>query len=145
MEQGRGEFEESPESPPRPPRVPSPNHSRTGVGDSPVFKVTAAIADGVTQAEVYEALVDRVADAVEASSAGLWLVSEDGSRRAALVRSRGYTSEAAGAMEDLEVETASVMPVLDCILSARPVWIPSQAALYERYPHLKALATDGRS
>jgi signal transduction histidine kinase len=117
-----------------------------GPQESPIFRVTAAIADAVTPDEVYEALVDRVADAVGASSAGLWLVAGAGDgERASLVRNRGYSPSAVRAMEVLDLEDADVMPVLDCIRRGAPLWIRSQTALYESYPHLRALATAGRS
>jgi signal transduction histidine kinase len=112
--------------------------------EAPIFKVTAAIADAVTPDEVYSALVDRVADVVGASSAGLWLVSGQG-ERATLMRSRGYSREAARAMDVLDLDVAGTMPVVDCIRSGAPLWLPSQAALYDRYPHLRALATAGRT
>jgi signal transduction histidine kinase len=144
MKQDRGQLLESP-APVATPRLASiEDGPRRPDEDSAVFKVTAAIAEAVTPAEVYEALVDRVADAVGASSAGLWLVGAEG-KGATLVRSRGYSAEAARAMEELELDRPSVMPVLDCIRSAAPLWIPSQAALYEQYPHLRMLATAGRS
>src|SRR5436190_1522602 len=61
------------------------------------------------------------------------------------MRSRGYGPEAVRAMQLLDVHGATTMPALDCIRLATPVWIPSQAALYERYPHLQSLATLSRS
>ncbi len=48
-------------------------------------------------------------------------------------------------MRHLNVNLDPGMPVLDCIRSGEPLWIPSQAALYERYPHLRRLTTAGRS
>ncbi len=120
------------------------NPGGLAVLENPVLKVLVAIADAVTPAEVHEALVDRVGEAVGASSVGLWLV--DGTADAAmLVRGRGYSPAAESAMRRLDVHRPDSMPVLDAIRTGEAVWIPSQPALYERYPHLVDLATPGRS
>src|SRR4051794_33013820 len=70
--------------------------------EAPAFRVIAAIAEAVSADEVYQALVDRVADVVGASSAALWLVDGDG--YANLIRSRGYTAEAARAIQRLAID-----------------------------------------
>ena len=118
--------------------------SHLSVLENPVLKVLEAVADAVTPAEVHEALVDRIGQALGASSVGLWLVDAEGDTTT-LVRSRGYAAEAEQAMRHLNVNLDPGMPVLDCIRSGEPLWIPSQTAMYERYPHLRRLATDGRS
>ena len=43
-----------------------------------LLKITAAIAEAVTAREVYAAIVEQVTAALDASSAGLWLVQDDG-------------------------------------------------------------------
>ena len=119
-------------------------HPTGRIEDAPIFKITAAIADAVTEAEVYEALVDHVAEAAGASSAALWLVDRDG-QAATLVRSRGYAPEAVNAMQVLEVGGSVSLPVVDCIRTGAPLWIPSQGEVYDRYPHVRPLTTPGRS
>jgi signal transduction histidine kinase len=121
-----------------------PRSSSARIEDAPIFKITAAIADAVTANEVYEALVDHVADAVGASSAGLWLVDRD-EQTATLIRSRGYAPEAAAAMRVIDVRHPLALPVADCIRAAAPIWIPSQAAMHEGYPEARELSTAGRS
>lgn len=117
---------------------------RSRVEDAPIFKVLAAIADAVSASEVYEALVDRVAEAVDASSAGLWLADGDG-LTATLVRARGYSADAVRAIEVLQLHGQESSPALDCIRRAAPLWIPSQAAMYEGYPHLQSVAVQPRT
>jgi signal transduction histidine kinase len=114
-----------------------------GAGDGPpILKVTAAIADAVSAADVFEALVDHVAEAVGASSAALWLL--DG-RVATMVRCRGYSDEAARALHTLWLDADLSMPVLDCLRSGAPIWVASQQKVHERYPHLRSLSTADRS
>lgn len=109
-----------------------------------LLKITSAIADAVSDSQVFEAVVDHVASALEASSVGLWLVDE---RRtsATLVRSVGYADAARSALASLSLEGGTATPVLDSIQSRQPVWIASQAELLERYPHLRGVATPGRA
>jgi signal transduction histidine kinase len=108
-----------------------------------LFKITAAIADAVSPAQVFEALVDRVAEAIEASSVALWLV-DDQHRHAKLARARGYSEAAMQALEVLPLDIRPSIPAIDAIHRGSPIWIPSQAALLEQYPHLRSVATPGR-
>jgi K+-sensing histidine kinase KdpD len=109
-----------------------------------LLKVTAAIADAVSSEQVFEALVDHVADASSASSAGLWLVDDEG-KHIELVRARGYVEAARQKLARLPIELTPSMPVLDCVRTQQAVWIASQVELFEKYPHLVAVATPGRS
>jgi hypothetical protein len=93
--------------------------------------VLEAVADAVTPAEVHEALVDRIGQAVGASSVGLWLVDAEGDTTT-LVRSRGYAAEAEQAMRHLNVNLDPGMPVLDCIRSGEPLWCTPSAAARSR-------------
>ena len=107
------------------------------------MKITAAIADAVTPEQVHCALVDEVAAALGASSAGLWLVA-DGTLEASLARSVGYVEEQPGAGS----RPSPWRPRAGCRSStpsgsARPIWISSQSELLARYPHL-AGAGDAR-
>jgi signal transduction histidine kinase/CheY-like chemotaxis protein len=109
-----------------------------------LLKITAALAEAVTRSEVVEAAVDRIAAAVDASSAGLWLVDEDRGM-ARLVRSVGYSESARRSMEALPLDRSPSIPVLDAIRGGEPIWISSQHELLRRYPHLRSVATAGRS
>jgi PAS domain S-box-containing protein len=109
-----------------------------------LLKVTAAIADAVSAEQVFEALVDRLGEAVEASSAGLWLLHE-ASSTARLARASGYTEEVQQRLAVLPLSQAAKIPVLDAIQRGEPIWIPSRAAMFERYPHLDSLSTGDRA
>jgi len=109
-----------------------------------LLSITGAIADAVTPAQVHEAVVDQVSGALGASSAGLWLVDR-GQRVAALVRSRGYREVAKATMRSLDLESELRIPVLDAMRSGRPIWIDSQEALVEAYPHLAPIVSPGRN
>ncbi|HKP56184.1 MAG TPA: GAF domain-containing protein [Polyangiales bacterium] len=108
-----------------------------------LLKVTSAIANAVTADEVFSAVVDQVAEAVDASSAGLWLI-DSATANARLVRSRGYSESATRNLADLPLDLTPSIPALDAIQTRQPVWITSQAQLFERYPHLRSVATAGR-
>lgn len=109
-----------------------------------LVKITGAIADAVTDAQVFEALVDHVAAALDASSVGLWLVDDDGIT-ARLVRSVGYSDVAKQALKAVPVDVTERTPALDSIRLKQPIWIGSQAELLDRYPNLRAVVTAGRS
>jgi PAS domain S-box-containing protein len=108
-----------------------------------LLKITSAIADAVTDAQVFQAVVDDIAAAVDASSVGLWLIDEKVST-ANLVRSVGYSEGAQKTLSSVAVEPGR-LPVIDALHSRAPVWISSQAELLERYPHLKGTVTAGRA
>jgi len=108
-----------------------------------LVKITAAVADAVTEAEVFEALVDNVAPVVNASTAALWLLGED--RTVGLARSFGYRDTTKNSVARLSLDAPGSSPVLDAILRAEAVWIPSQEALLRAYPHLQGAVTPGRS
>ena len=118
-------------------------HARSPAHTERLLRITAAIANAVSSPEVFRALVDDVADAIHASSAGLWLLDEDGAT-ARLMRSRGYSPSSEKSLETLPLAGSPPLPILDCIRSGDPVWFASQAALLERYPHLGAITTSGR-
>lgn len=109
-----------------------------------LLKITSALADAVAPEEVFEAIVNHVAVALDASSAGLWLVSED---RAwvRLVRHVGYSAAAAEALAQLPITLDPSFPALDALRRAEPVWIASQQDLVAQYPHLAGTMTPGRS
>jgi PAS domain S-box-containing protein len=109
-----------------------------------LLRITAALADAVSAEEVFEALVDNVAAAVGGSSAGLWLVAEDG-RTVKLARAVGYTKTASDEFDSVWLDSNPSIPAVDAIRRGEPIWIPSQEALLRDYPHLRDTATSGRS
>jgi PAS domain S-box-containing protein len=109
-----------------------------------LLSITTAIANAVGTTEVFEAVLDQVAATMNASSAGLWLAQDEG-RTARLERSLGYEDSVRDALAVLPLEGAPPMPILDCMRLGRPVWLPSQEALFASYPHLRGTATEGRS
>lgn len=112
--------------------------------DERLMKITAAIADAVTPEQVFEAVVDQTARALEASSAGLWLVRDD-EKRAGLVRAVGYPEAARRALESTPLDSPKSFPALDALRTYQPVYVDSQEELVERYPHLASVVTPGRS
>lgn len=109
-----------------------------------LLKITSAIANAVSPSEVYDAVVDQAAEAIGASSAGLWLLDDVG-ETAKLAHSRGYAEVATQKLAVLPLDMTPCIPALDVIRRAEPIWIPSQAALLEQYPHLRPVVTAARS
>jgi signal transduction histidine kinase len=107
-------------------------------------QITAAIAGAVNAEQVYEAVVDRVAGALGASSAGLWMLHSDG-RTAQLVRSLGYHREATETLRAVPLDSARRFPALDAIARGEPTWIESVQQLIADYPDLVPLISGGRS
>lgn len=121
--------------------------------------MTVAIAEAVTTDEVHEAIVDRVAASIGASSAGLWLVRGtraigDDSEPAAegeawgeleLVRSTGYSERARELVSTLSLSEARRFPVIDCARSVAALFHPTRAALLADYPRMEDVITPGRA
>jgi PAS domain S-box-containing protein len=106
--------------------------------------ITSALADAVTTTEVFEAVVDRVAAAVDASSAALWLLEDDG-RTARLAHAIGYSPASLQAFAVLPIDMQPSIPPLDSIRLAEPIWISSREALLRQYPHLAAVVRPDHS
>jgi PAS domain S-box-containing protein len=106
-------------------------------------KITSAIAEAVSPEQVYEALVDQTAQALGASSAGLWIVEED-DVSVQLVHSVGYADAARAALAKLRLDHPSSIPVLDAIRDQETKLLSSRDELLQRYPHLRAVSTEGR-
>ena len=102
------------------------------------------MADAVTPDQVYEAVVDEVAAALDASSVALWIVREDG-RSLTLARSIGYATEQAHRFASVSVDDADRFPAIDVLRNPQPIWIDSQADLLEHYPALAPVVTSGRT
>ncbi|MEP6652436.1 MAG: GAF domain-containing protein [Myxococcales bacterium] len=109
-----------------------------------LLKITAALAEAITPAQVYEAVVDQVAAALEASSVGLWVLGPD-TDRARLVRATGYTPAIKDQLTTASLDAPHALPVIDAIRTATPLWVASQAELVERYPHLQRTVDPSRS
>jgi signal transduction histidine kinase len=116
----------------------------TAARSEQLVEITSAIADAVTADEVLAAVVDNVARALDASSAGLWLVGAD-DRTIKLSRAVGYGDAARRALEELPLDGTPSAPVVDAVRRREPIWIPSQQALLRDYPHLAGTTTPGRS
>ncbi|HEX8111214.1 MAG TPA: PAS domain-containing protein [Kofleriaceae bacterium] len=106
--------------------------------------ITSALADAVTTTEVFAAVVDRVAAAVDASSAALWLLEDDG-RTARLAHAIGYSQAILQAFAALPIDMQPSLPHLDSLRNAEPIWISSPEALVRQYPHLASLIQPDRS
>ncbi len=105
-----------------------------------LLKITAAIADAVTTDEVFQAVVDRVAEAIGATSAAIWLVDNEGTS-AKLVHALGYSSVVRETLTTLRLDEEPSSPAKDSIRSGQAVFLPSKPALIQAYPHLSTLAT----
>jgi PAS domain S-box-containing protein len=105
-----------------------------------LLKITAAIADAVTTEEVFQAVVDRVAEAIGASTAAVWLVESDGVH-ARLAHALGYPSQARDSLELLNLHEEPSSPAKDSIRRAQPVFLASKQELLELYPHLAPLTS----
>jgi signal transduction histidine kinase len=105
-----------------------------------LLRVTAAIADAVAEEQVFAAVVDQVAFAVDATTAALWLLKDDG-RTVGLARSHGYSAEVVRKLETLRLDQTPRVPALDAIRLAEPIWIESQERLLDLYPHLAGVVS----
>jgi PAS domain S-box-containing protein len=106
-----------------------------------LMQITAALADAVTQEQVYAAVVDQVATALRASSAGLFLLDSAGTH-VYLKRSVGYSEKGIAALQVLRLDAAPSIPPIDVIRSEKPLWFASQAQLLRQYPHLADMSGD---
>lgn len=93
-----------------------------------LLKITASIAEAVTSRQVYETLVDQLAETLGGASIGLWIV-EEGGHTAHLVRAIGLTEEVRRADARLELDGATSRPVLDAIRDREASW-PAPREVY---------------
>lgn len=100
-----------------------------------LLRITAALADAVTPTQVHQAVVDRTAEELNASSGALWLLDDDG-RGVHLARSFGMADTQAIKFARFQLDPALHAPVLHALQSGDPIWIPSRAHLFELYPDL---------
>ncbi|MFZ5892525.1 MAG: GAF domain-containing protein [Myxococcota bacterium] len=122
--------------------------STFGSEDTPhtdrLLRIASAIADAVSAAEVFEALVDRTALALEASSMALWLLGED-EQTVTLARAYGYAPRSEQQLRTLRLDAANRLPLLDSIARREPIWIASREQLLALYPDLRALVSPNRA
>lgn len=108
-----------------------------------LLQITGAIADAVTEDQVFEATVDHVARAVRAQTAALWLLEDEGSVR--LARAVGYQEAARRRFDGVRLDASPGFPALDSIARRAPIWIASPEELLRLYPHLGSAVTPGLS
>jgi signal transduction histidine kinase len=125
-------------------REPGASRSELAGRSEPLLRITAAIAEAVSSEQVFEAVVDHVAEVVEASSAALWLVDES-AHVARLARVLGYSDTAKARFMAVPLGLSPSIPAMDSIRRREPIWIATQAELIAQYPHLVPVATLGRS
>jgi len=116
--------------------------NRSAEREQRLLKVTSALASAVTADEVFEALVDQVGAATDATTVGLWIASDDG-RTLRLARSLGYEPATARVLEQVPVDSSPSIPALDAFRSGEPLWIATQQELLATYPHLASVAQPG--
>jgi PAS domain S-box-containing protein len=84
--------------------------------------------------EIAHVVVDEGIDALDASAAGMFVLSADG-RELILLRERGFGAELAAAFARVSLD--SVMPLTDAVKQGRPIWITSRADYAARYPEFE--------
>jgi len=109
-----------------------------------LMKITSAMADAVTHEQVFEAVVDEVAAALESSTAALWLLRDGEAPTAELVHASGYSLAALDKFGRVPLSAAARFPALDAIRTGKPIFIDSQEELVTSYPHLVTAVTPGR-
>jgi GAF domain-containing protein len=109
-----------------------------------LLQIMTAIGDAVTEQQLFEALVDEVARALGASTAGLWILDETGVR-AELVRGVGYPQESRERIASFSLPTAIRLPIIDALQGDTPIFIGSLDELFARFPLTRPYATSGRS
>lgn len=104
-----------------------------------LLRVTAAIAEAVDAEQVLQAVVDRMAVALGATSVGLWLLSNDGARLN-LVRSVGYPRQLEQLLASAPLEGLAVFPAVDAVRRKAPLWFAPSHELERAYPGSAELA-----
>ncbi|MEQ1501789.1 MAG: PAS domain-containing protein, partial [Myxococcota bacterium] len=102
-----------------------------------LLAVTGRLAGAADADEIARVVVDEGVDALDATLAGLWLVSSDRTRLE-LVRERGFAPSDTAAFRSVGL-TGVDSPLFDCVSTGRPVWIESRGGYATRYPRLEAL------
>ena len=100
-----------------------------------LLRITAGIANAISAEQVFEAVVNQVARAVDASTAALWMVKTD-EATIRLKRCVGYSAEQLAQFDDVALDATFRFPTLDSVQSGEPIWLSSSRELIERYPHL---------
>ncbi len=108
-----------------------------------LLTITKAIAEATTTEHVVAAVIEQVADALEVSSAAMWLLDQTASRLQ-LARARGYDDAVLDRLRTLPTDRPGLMPAIDVARTGNPIWIHSQSELLAVYPHLGSEVTKGR-
>jgi PAS domain S-box-containing protein len=104
-----------------------------------LMRVTAAIADAVTEDQVYDAIAQGIGEAVGASGTALWRL-DDAGEVATVVRAYGWMAARSMAVAPQRMRDAPPRPSIDAMRTRDPVWIDSRSELVTRYPHLAQIA-----
>lgn len=102
-------------------------------------RITAVIADAVTTDEVFEALVDRAAEVLEASTSAMWLIDEQ-RQTARLAKARGYAEPLPATLVSVPLDAST--PVGRVLVEREPLWCDSPAALRGTFPDAAEAASD---
>jgi signal transduction histidine kinase len=105
-----------------------------------LLAMTAAIADAVTGDQVVAAVVDRLRDAMGASSVAMFVADGDG---ATLARASGYTDLALAGLTTLQAASAAGFPVVTCLRDRQPLWVDNRDDLARRYTDLATAVATG--
>ncbi len=95
--------------------------------------VTAALAESLTPLQVAEVIVEQSMAVLEATSALVVLVSEDGTELE-IVKAVGYYTDLVESWGRFSINTDA--PLAEAIRTREPIWIETLADRASRYPHL---------
>lgn len=96
-----------------------------------LLDVTVKLAAASSADEIARVVVDQGVEALDADSAGMWLLADDG-KTATMQRHRGFAPQHQDAFVSVPLDASS--PVSDCCTNARAVWIRSRAEYQRLYP-----------
>jgi signal transduction histidine kinase len=105
-----------------------------------LLAMTATLADAISGEQVVAAVIDRLGDAIGASSVALFLADGDGATLAGAV---GYTDAALAGLATLLPASAAALPVVRCLREGRPLWLDDGDDLARRYPDLATAVATG--
>ena len=100
-----------------------------------LLRITAGIANAISAEQVFEAVVDQVARALDASTAALWMVKTD-EATIRLKRGVGYSPNSSRNSTTWRSTRPFGFPRSTAFNRASPFRLSSSRELIERYPHL---------
>ncbi|WP_199316125.1 PAS domain S-box protein [Tolypothrix sp. FACHB-123] len=95
--------------------------------------VTAALSESLTPVQVVEVIVAQSMAVLEAASAMVVLVSEDGTELE-IIKAIGYESQLLESWRRFSINSA--VPLAEAVRTGEPVWMETVAQRVIRYPHL---------